>query len=526
MFWRYATNIRHGLGMSWNLDGVPTYGETALLWGGVVVLLSYLPLQPATALVMGSWGCSVLAVAAITFAVSRNCSSAFLKNPWRTLPLVALPLACSSLYFYNATNGMETMLGVVAFAVYIGLAIGWQRGVVGSTWLGLAGFAMYLLRPEALIVADLLPVTMYCLMQPLARRELGVVLGVTGLCVAADLVGSQLYFHSALPLSFYVKVRHGYEGYAVDWHPIQSAWVFLSSCAFSFVCGVLLVGKAHWRLLVCCLVAAALTFAYLTTTLQIMGFASRYYVPYLPLIVVPSLLVVDGWLKTLEAGQSSLQMGRGLIVRVILALLVVQGFRSGRVAGWVANADRTLAGSHFIYEPAAVTIAAKEPPVLNAAASGFNGWVDLGFGDQVLRPMPPGATVASTEVGYLGVVAPHLNVIDLAGLNDTRIAIHGFDPDDLMQRKPDIILLPHPDYTYQRARILSDPRLLQQYDVYIGAEIYGVALRKDSPYREQVASGMDRFWKDRYSGQLMSDYRVQRVTWSGRKHIVQNVGTN
>ena len=53
MFYRYAMNVRHGLGLSWNLDGVHTYGETALLWGFVVLLLSYLPLTASQALCLG-----------------------------------------------------------------------------------------------------------------------------------------------------------------------------------------------------------------------------------------------------------------------------------------------------------------------------------------------------------------------------------------------------------------------------------------------------------------------------------------
>ena len=47
--------------------------------------------------------------------------------------------------------------------------------------------------------------------------------------------------------------------------------------------------------------------------------------------------------------------------------------------------------------------------------------------DDLIAPLPPGTTVAATEVGYLGDHASQINVIDLAGLNDTDIALHGFD---------------------------------------------------------------------------------------------------
>ncbi len=32
MFYRYAQHLRQGLGFSWNMDGIHTYGMTTLLW--------------------------------------------------------------------------------------------------------------------------------------------------------------------------------------------------------------------------------------------------------------------------------------------------------------------------------------------------------------------------------------------------------------------------------------------------------------------------------------------------------------
>ncbi len=511
MFWRYASNIRHGLGMSWNLDGVHTYGETSLLWGAVVLGMSFLPVTAATALVAGSWVCSVLAAVGLAFAVSANAKSAFMGSVWRVLPLVAVPLVRGGIYLDNAVNGMETMLAALMVAAYVGLAVAWQRGAVRSGWLGLAGFGLFLVRPEAAIVAVLLPATMWLLMPPVAERELATVLGVLAGCLAADLICCQLYFHTAVPLSFYVKSRHGYEGYAGHWFPIGSAWAFLASCKVWLVCVVLLAGRRSWRVAVCCLLTTAVTFAYLATTLQIMGFWSRYYMPYLALFVVPGLLVLDGWIK--EREESGFAWDWRWVWRGALAAALVMSFHSRRVAGAVARADEIAAGPTMVYDPPVLTTAAKAPLTINHRSAVFQG-----LGDLVLAPLPRGASIATTEVGYLGIAAPRMNVIDLAGLNDTRIALHGFDPAELLARKPDIIWMPHPDYTYLRGQILSDPKLLEQYDVYAGAEVFGIALRKDSPYRAQIAERMALLWAERYDGQPMEDYRVQAVSWSGRKH--------
>jgi hypothetical protein len=139
-----------------------------------------------------------------------------------------------------------------------------------------------------------------------------------------------------------------------------------------------------------------------------------------------------------------------------------------------------------------------------------------------LKPLPRGTTIASSEVGYLGVAAPQVNVIDLEGLNDTQIALHGFQVDTLLARKPDIIWMPHTDYTYQRGLLMSDPGLLQQYDLYAGAADYGLAFRKDSAVRPQLDAQFQALWKSCYPGYLMEDYRVSAASWSKRKYLAAN----
>jgi hypothetical protein len=92
--------------------------------------------------------------------------------------------------------------------------------------------------------------------------------------------------------------------------------------------------------------------------------------------------------------------------------------------------------------------------------------------------------------------------------------------DELLARKPDIIWMPHTDYTYQRGLMFTNPGLLEQYDVLVGAFAYGMALRKDSPIRPQIDHQMQIVWNDLYPGISMSDYLVQSTSWSGKKHRI------
>jgi hypothetical protein len=87
MFYRYALHMREGLGVSWNPDGVHTYGQTAPLWGLVVAGLSYLPLGMGEVLKMGSGASSILATVAIAWATAANATSPAIRRlAWYCCP--------------------------------------------------------------------------------------------------------------------------------------------------------------------------------------------------------------------------------------------------------------------------------------------------------------------------------------------------------------------------------------------------------------------------------------------------------
>ena len=293
MFARYANNIRHGLGMSWNPDGVHTYGQTSLLWSFVVLVLSFLPIATWKMLTLGSLLCSIGAIVAISWAVAANARSQNLSSTWRVLPLVAAPLFCTSSFVRNAGNGMETMLSVLLVAIFAGLALQWSRAAAHPETVGLVAIALLLTRPDAAIVIFAFPVLLFLLMPGVRAASLTRLLAVVCAGIALDLIACKLYFHTPLPLSFYMKSRHAYQGYRAEWHPGLLMLGFLSGCVVYLLMLVLLARKQDLRLIVCCVAPALLTFAYLQTVTQIMGQYSRYYVPYFAFFILPSLLVLD-----------------------------------------------------------------------------------------------------------------------------------------------------------------------------------------------------------------------------------------
>ena len=515
MFARYAMNVRHGLGVSWNLDGMHTYGQTSLLWGWVVVVLSYLPMGAWKMLSLGSWLCSIGAVIALAWAVAVNARGWLLSSTWRVLPWVVLPLATTAVFMGNAVTGMETMLAALLAAVFVGMALAWSRGRLRPEWVALVGLALFMTRPDAAIVIVLLPSLLFVLMPRVGTGNVARLLGLFVAGVLVELIVCKLYFHTALPLSFYMKGRQAYEGFREVWHPELMMLAFLAGCELYLVALILLGRREDWRLIVCCVAPALVTFAYLGTVTQIMGFNARYYVPYFAFFVVPALLVVDRWMAM---GDAPLEAGWGrktLLVRGFITAVVMICFLALTSEAVQAKVRQGESRVHFEYEPARVGMMA-------SASLPTIPWDVMmrDLTDLLVVPLPRGATVAATEVGYLGERAAQVNVIDMAGLNDNEIALHGFDVHALVLRKPDVIWMPNNDYTYLNAWMMSDPELMKEYDVYAGAANYGLAIRKDSPYRAEIDRQMRVFWSASYPGRAMSDYLVRSSSWTRAKHAV------
>jgi hypothetical protein len=518
MFLRYAHNIRHGLGFSWNLDGAHAYGPTSLLWSFCVLLLSYLPTDPWTQLIFGSCLCSVAAVIAMAWATAANAQSYWLRNLLCVLPLVVLPFTGTAVFDSNQFNGMETMLATTLCAAFLGMALRWRSGHMPPAAVGAMGVLLFLARPESAVVILLLPLLLWSLLEPIrpALKPLLMLYAVFFAGVAVELIVCQLYFGTPVPLSVYMKGSQAYLGYRGVWHPELLLIAFLSAMQLFLAALILLARHRDRRLLLACLVPAAVVFAYLATVTQIMGFNSRYYLPYAPLIVVPSLLVLDRWLAApgVEA-EVTAWPGNTLRNRTALTALMLLFFlvlSSEAVQGKVRRLEHR---SRDEYDAAQLNIDATTPlPQTD--------WqpMMLSITDDLIAPLPPGATVAATEVGYLGDHATQLNVIDLAGLNDTDIALHGFHMGPFLQSKPDLIWMPNSDYTYQRGVMFSDTAFLAQYDLYAGAGNYGIAVRKDSPFRAQIDRQMQVFFAKNYPGSDPSAYLVHSASWTGLKHRV------
>ena len=69
---------------------------------------------------------------------------------------------------------------------------------------------------------------------------------------------------------------------------------------------------------------------------------------------------------------------------------------------------------------------------------------------------------------------------DLNG-GEVPVNLNGFTVEGILDEEPDLIWLPHHDYTSMREELFASPELWKAYEVYPSAMELAVALRVESP---------------------------------------------
>jgi hypothetical protein len=70
--------------------------------------------------------------------------------------------------------------------------------------------------------------------------------------------------------------------------------------------------------------------------------------------------------------------------------------------------------------------------------------------------------------------------------------------------------------------VYSAPELLRDYDVWDGAFLYGLAVRKDSPYRKQIDAVFEPAMAKFYPGVETKDYLIRSVEWNREPYLWPN----
>jgi hypothetical protein len=502
MFWRYAMHLQQGLGLAWNPDGIQTYGLTSHLWLLAVLPFTWLPIHPGYALPVASTLAAALGLAVMGAAVARQAKSDILRDRTLATALIALPLLANPFFTFHLSTGMDTMLSMAAHAAILLWVLAYLEAPSArrACIVGVLAFAAVLTRPENGLCALGVPFLAFIWNRRWDRwRDLAGLAVLPVALIGLELVVCWLVFGVPLPLSFYAKSLHIYTGFQNPENAVQNLFMAVAMAA-PFIAVALAAGKRRdLALLAMLLLPVLLTFAYLLTMRQVMGWIGRYYLPFLPYMVIPAMLMLDRRLAVATSLRTELK-------RIGMALAAVAA-----VAAITWPMQRALEAA---YIRAVMAKPVPPPPLPSVATDNLpkKVWFDViqQVADEIVAPLPATAVLAASEVGYLGAASTGKTLIDLVGLNDTTIGRQGFSMDYLLSRKPDLIWMPSRDYTGLIATIYSDPRLYERYIVIREAFNYGIAIRRDSPYREHLEASSRRAWNALYPDRRFDDYVVRR----------------
>ena len=465
---RYADHLARGLGLgSWNPGETPVEGYSNFLWVLWMALATRLPGDPM------SWTKSLGALLGLATILLLAKEGRELLGGGAFGLLPAGFLAFSPMFAFWSASGIE----MPAYA--LALLAGWRGLRRSEPFLaGPALAAASLLRPEGLYMAAVAGVVFFAAAVRRKDRSAALSLMATaGIVVAgiAPYIAWRLWrFGDLLANTIHAKWEPlgGLRYFVGDFAYTQTVHLFLAPLGLvanrfgegapgaragtpvrdeaqappgrrirsrrpgpAASAGSSPEAAASWRhaLLAGAMMVIAQA-AMLANTRPAMGFYLRLFWP-----VVPFLYLLSGRaIRTLSSSFGP----KWLSVAPAVLLMLFPVFRD-------------LSPVRLPGAPAAAPVrktAVAVGEILRTVHAPLAAW---------LRRTHPGATVALTDCGLLPY-ASDARIIDLWGLNDSEISRQGFDPDRLLARRPDVLVLASRDASTFKPRFPMDG-LLQSH---------------------------------------------------------------
>jgi hypothetical protein len=493
MFVRYADNIISCHQLSWNPCGIHTYGLTSLLFLVVVVPIRLLfPKDPALCALLSSVISGFAFLFLLIVLLERNVRASPLRKQIVALMVsVSVYIAVGPLTTHFV-SGMDTTFVMAYLTAYILFISGKSQSLSRTSVFisGILGGLSFLARPDLLLYATVVPLSMVFLEQQSDRRkEAAAILGLSVAISAGLVFTANWYFGSPVPLGFFVK---GLRSYGDNIYQVYNSTSFHALISYILYYGIFFgalvlniwtirssLVKHTWSLEIGLLIATLSFLIYYTFfVLQIMYYASRFYYPTLPAVIY---LGATSLTQMASRGNCPglIRTGIERNGRVLLGSLLIV------MVGFLGLASETFSQRLFRIRPTAL---------VNGNFSLVDEyrleWRAYWFKLEDFSALPNDLVIASTEVGRLGAMNPQKKIVDLTGLNEPYIAKLGFQAERFFRKyQPDLIYLPHPDYA-ETIREITNCEYFKEFYVWFPAAHLetrlGVAIRKDSRYYGQM----------------------------------------
>lgn len=499
---RFAYNFWHHFSFSWNVDEGPLYGMTSQTLQFVgAALYAIAPNHLILALEALLWS-SLLAT---LWVLSR-----FHKDD----VLAVLPALCGlscPVLFELLPSGLETPFAQLAIAVALLAVLHFRGGRKDGARLVAALLVVYITRPDAVLIpllfwGGIALVNRFSSRpdQPSFSTQLKT-LGVFVLSMAALLALFKLAYGTALPLPFYVKT-HGLNVQEAA-HVAQFAKEkSKNALQFWFWCLPFVFVALHHRVReVWLLLASAAVFSayHYVATIETMAHNSRFYAPALVPVLAASVMAWPRFMQTRRWWRTSVFVV--LYVAAFVALLHVD--RERRVDIYLPNLLSLLVpvfAAAFLMLLAPPRAAALVASLLLVAGVIYNFELPrpLVLDDDetiLLREIRPRRVfrqleqvrklepkvVFHTDMGAPGVLLPNTKVVDINGLLNTEMSLHGVRFQELCAREnPEAIYAPNATYPAFREEVLTS-ECMKNYTVVTPMDGSPLHIRNDVLARYQ-----------------------------------------
>ncbi|MEL6252572.1 MAG: hypothetical protein AAFR87_11225 [Bacteroidota bacterium] len=491
MFIRYAHNLaEHGV-FGWNADEA-AYGCTStgyvfsnyiLLKTGIASLLSQdklLVLQSVCFFLLG------------LFLIQKsNLLILDKKNPYRReISLLVLLLVLLNPLMRRNLTGMDTMMSLMSNALLIYATFNYEqkKELKPVILLAFAAYFTFFVRPDNGFYAALFPL-LFMFLSGSRWKDMFIFSGLFALMILGDSLIKHFYFGAVLPIPFYVKNGSFYEAYLGIglWNTWQYLADFILYGLPFFLLGLLFFGGKSSSRAWAFLLPFILTQLYFLRTVPVMGFESRLLLPSLPFIAAFAVIGIDKWMK------EGLIWGRKEIMQASLILcgllLLIFSLRWGGNAYFQLKKELALEkAQQFDLE------------LPGRTDNDSLAWYAVELMNELIAEAGDKDFVfAATEHGFLSSQHSDKKILCLVGLHNTASLEGKALNADQMERylsayDPDLIWMPHYDYPALNYYLVKAPYFEKYYDWYPELLDFGLAVKRDSPYREKVMRKLREFY--------------------------------
>ena len=503
MFYRYAYNLRSHSQIAWNIADGPAYGSTEGLHLLAVWALTFSQGldAPHRVLQLASFAGGVTMLALITILVLHVTKLPIIGR-MGVLLLIALSLVNQSDNLSeHFITGMGTTWTMAYLCVYLLLA--YQHLRSPKRWsliaTGVMGGLGYVARPDLVVFP--LCLALIWAVNPSTRRDGLRMLALTIVTILVLMLAAFLYFGSPVPLSFFAKSTTGLYGEGASIYdlrePIAAEQLDIFLHSNRLLLAIIVIGwlrpRRLWErygvLVPGILLGVAVYVAYYRfVALQIMFMNQRFYYPVLPPLILLAACSLSVTMEPpLHLVRTRLEQSirfRSAGVLAIIGTLVLLFYP------WDDTIDDI---DEYMLRERVVFYQPEHSEYTQYAAGNWSGIDHFSL-------IADDFVVATTEVGLPSIANMNWYVYDLAGLNQTDLAMNGFSADVLFNEvQPDLIYMPFIDYDLLYFSIREHPVYQRDYRYYEGYQVNGnlpIAINTRSRYYDEMQAIVDTLSQD------------------------------